>query len=39
MIRSTPFHERTAALNETGLWRRRSGHLAAERTGCRMIPG
>lgn len=31
MIRTTPFHERTAALNETGLWSHWSGHLAAER--------
>jgi aminomethyltransferase len=31
MIRTTPFHERTAALNETGLWSHWSGHLAAHR--------
>jgi len=31
MIRTTPFHERTSALNETGLWSHWSGHLAAER--------
>ena len=31
MIRSTPFHERTSALNETGLWQHWSGHLAANR--------
>jgi aminomethyltransferase len=30
-VRTTPFHERTAALNETGLWSHWSGHLAAER--------
>jgi aminomethyltransferase len=30
-IRTTPFHDRTAALNETGLWSHWSGHLAAER--------
>jgi aminomethyltransferase len=30
-IRTTPFHERTAALNETGLWSHWSGHLAAEK--------
>lgn len=29
MIRTTPFHERTSALNETGLWEHWSGHLAA----------
>ncbi len=28
MIRTTPFHERTAALNSTGLWEHWSGHLA-----------
>jgi aminomethyltransferase len=33
MIRTTPFHERTAALNETGLWSHWSGHLAAEKYG------
>jgi aminomethyltransferase len=31
MIRTTPFHERTAALNETHLWSHWSGHLAANR--------
>ncbi len=31
MIRTTPFHERTNALNETGLWSHWSGHLAAHR--------
>ena len=31
MIRTTPFHERTSALNETGLWSHWSGHLAAQR--------
>lgn len=31
MIRTTPFHERTSALNETGLWSHWSGHLAANR--------
>ncbi len=30
-IRTTPFHARTSALNETGLWSHWSGHLAAER--------
>jgi glycine cleavage system T protein (aminomethyltransferase) len=29
MIRTTPFHERTSALNQTGLWEHWSGHLAA----------
>jgi aminomethyltransferase len=29
MIRTTPFHERTSALNETGLWEHWSGYLAA----------
>jgi aminomethyltransferase len=33
MIRTTPFHERTVALNETGLWSHWSGHLAAEKYG------
>ena len=33
MIRTTPFHERTSALNETGLWSHWSGHLAAEKYG------
>ncbi len=31
MIRTTPFHERTSALNETGLWTHWSNHLAAAR--------
>jgi aminomethyltransferase len=31
MFRTTPFHERTSALNETGLWSHWSGHLAADR--------
>ena len=31
MIRTTPFHERTNALNETGLWEHWSNHLAAQR--------
>jgi len=31
MIRTTPFHERTAVLNETGLWSHWAGHLAAEK--------
>jgi aminomethyltransferase len=31
MIRTTPFHERTAALNETGLWQHWAGHLSANR--------
>jgi aminomethyltransferase len=31
MIRTTPFHERTSVLNETGLWSHWSGHLAAHR--------
>src|SRR4029453_7880593 len=31
MIRTTPFRERTAALNETQLWSHWSGHLAADR--------
>jgi aminomethyltransferase len=30
-IRTSPFHERTAALNETHLWSHWSGHLAADR--------
>jgi aminomethyltransferase len=30
-IRTTPFHERTSALNQTGLWSHWSGHLAVER--------
>jgi aminomethyltransferase len=31
MIRTTPFHERTGALNETQLWSHWSGHLSADR--------
>ena len=31
MIRTTPFHERTSALNETQLWSHWSGYLAADR--------
>lgn len=31
MILRSPFHERTSALNETGLWSHWSGHLAADR--------
>jgi aminomethyltransferase len=31
MIRTTPFHERTSALNETQLWSHWSGTLAADR--------
>lgn len=31
MIRTTPFHERTSALNQTGLWQHWSGHLVATR--------
>ena len=31
MIRTTPFHERLSALNETGLWEHWSNHLAATR--------
>jgi aminomethyltransferase len=31
MIGTTPFHERTAALNATGLWAHWSGRLAAEK--------
>ena len=31
MIRTSPFHERTNALNETGLWSHWSGHLSAHR--------
>jgi aminomethyltransferase len=31
MIRTTPFHERTAGLNRTGLWEHWSNHLAAHR--------
>jgi aminomethyltransferase len=33
MIRTTPFHERTSVLNETGLWQHWSGHLVATRYG------
>ena len=29
MIRTTPFHERTSALNQTGLWEHWSNHLVA----------
>jgi len=31
LIRTTPFHPRTSALNETGLWEHWSNHLAAVR--------
>jgi glycine cleavage system T protein (aminomethyltransferase) len=31
MIHTTPFHDRTNALNETQLWSHWSGHLAADR--------
>jgi aminomethyltransferase len=31
MIQTTPFHERTNALNETGLWEHWSNHLVATR--------
>jgi aminomethyltransferase len=31
MIHTTPFHERTSALNETGLWNHWAGHLSANR--------
>ena len=31
MIRTTPFHERTSALNETGLWQHWSGHVVVTR--------
>ncbi len=31
MIRTTPFHPRTSALNQTGLWQHWSGHLVATR--------
>ncbi len=31
MILTTPFHERTSALNETGLWTHWSGYLSADR--------
>jgi len=33
MILTSPFHARTSALNETGLWSHWSGHLAAQRYG------
>jgi len=31
MIRTTPFHERTSALNETGIWEHWANHLVATR--------
>ena len=31
MIRETPFHERTSAANDTGLWSHWAGYLAADR--------
>ena len=31
MIRTSPFHERTNAVNETGLWSHWSGHLSTRR--------
>ncbi len=31
MIRTTPFHPRTSAANQTGLWSHWSGHLASEK--------
>ncbi len=31
MIHTTPFHDRTSALNETGLWNHWAGHLSANR--------
>jgi len=31
VILTSPFHERTSVLNETGLWSHWSGHLAADR--------
>lgn len=31
MIRETPFHDRTAAANQTGLWSHWSGYLSADR--------
>ena len=31
MIHTTPFHARTSALNETGLWNHWAGHLSANR--------
>ncbi|HEY7332668.1 MAG TPA: aminomethyltransferase family protein [Candidatus Limnocylindria bacterium] len=33
MIRTTPFHPRTSALNQTGLWQHWSGHLVVTRYG------
>ena len=33
MIRTSPFHARTSALNESGLWSHWSGYLAAEKYG------
>jgi aminomethyltransferase len=33
MIRTTPFHPRTSALNQSGLWQHWSGHLVATRYG------
>jgi aminomethyltransferase len=33
MIRTTPFHLRTSALNQSGLWQHWSGHLVATRYG------
>src|SRR6187397_2159271 len=33
MILTSPFHPRTNALNETGLWSHWSGHLASQRYG------
>src|SRR6478735_1619190 len=31
MIRTTPFHDRTTAANETGLWEHWSGYLVAQK--------
>jgi aminomethyltransferase len=31
MVRTTPFHERTSALNETGLWEHWANHLVSTR--------
>ena len=31
MIRTTPFHDRTSAANETGLWEHWSGYLVAQK--------
>ena len=31
MVHKTPFHERTSALNETGLWQHWSGHVVVTR--------